>query len=165
MRRSTPDERLTPARQLQKRIDDQLQEYGGGFVRLSRRSPKDAISEVPALRERAKASLRAALSELGSNPSPPEEALALFHAMGSALQVFSGEEAVQMMTHSERAFVDLLLALDFQQAWSVHAAVRKWTPMPIEAEFRCATDAQDRLHNPCIFGYCAICTQSNALTL
>lgn len=123
--------------QLTKRLDDQLQEYGGGFVRLSRRSPKDAISQVPILLERAKSALR---NDLGSvaEPTLHDEALALFHAMGSALQVFTGEEAMQMLTHSERVFVDLLLALDFTQAWSVHAAVRKWTPLPIEAEFRCA---------------------------
>lgn len=114
-----------------------MQEYGGGFVRLSRRSPKDAISQVPILLERAKSALRNDLSSVEA-PTLHDEALALFHAMGSALQVFTGEEAIQMLTHSERVFVDLLLALDFTQAWSVHAAVRKWTPLPIEAEFRCA---------------------------
>lgn len=122
---------------LQQRLNDQILKYGGGaFVRLSRRSPKDAISQCPSLLQRAKDSLRAELSKIES-PTIHDETVAVFHAMSAALQVHSGAEAIEMITHSERAFVDLLLALDFAKQWTVQAAVRKWTEMPIEAEFRC----------------------------
>ena len=112
-------------------------------MRLSRRSPKDAIYQCPVLLERAKNALMTDLTSIES-PTKHDEMLALFHSMSKALQVTSGEEALEMVIHSERVFVDLLLALDFTQAWSVHAAVRKWTAMPIEAEFRCTVAASFR---------------------
>lgn len=121
--------------QLSQRLDAQIRQYNGAFVRLSRRSPKDAIYECPVLLGRAKTALIDELNTLRS-PTLNDEMLALFHAMGRALQVLSGEEALNILTHSERVFVDLLLALDFPKLWSVHAAIRKWTNIPIEAEFR-----------------------------
>lgn len=80
------------------------------------------------------------LAELGAIESPTvnDEAIALFHAMGTGMRVYSGEEAVDLITHSERAYMDLLLALDFIPIWSVKVVVRKWANVPMESEFRSA---------------------------
>lgn len=80
------------------------------------------------------------LAELSAIASPTvnDEAIALFHAMGTGMRVYSGEEAVALITHSERAYMDLLLALDFAPIWSVKVVVRKWANVPMESEFRYA---------------------------
>lgn len=91
------------------------------------------------------------LAELSAIASPTvnDEAIALFHAMGTGMRVYSGEEAVDLITHSERAYMDLLLALDFTPIWSVKVVVRKWANVPMESEFRyvCRLPSPQGLHD------------------
>ena len=88
-------------RRLTTKLDESIAEVGGAaFVRLSSRSPKDAVCLDPAACELA-------LAGKGTN----EKLAWLFQQSMASLRVTSGEQALDIMLDSERCYRDLSAAI------------------------------------------------------
>ena len=129
---------------------------GGAFVRLSSRSPKDGNpldaeqfdrvyqGELRRLQEESPA-------EMDSNSGKANlQFIAFSAAQSQCLKVSTAAEALSLILSSERVFVDLLEALDCQEAkefidhsvqhhqWNEHIVIRQWNDRLDHAmEFRC----------------------------
>lgn len=123
-------------RTLQANLDSAIagvaEDDGGAFVRLSTRSPKDAVclpDDGTAERLQADAA------------TDPNGALAaFFQTSNESLRVGSGAEALQLLLCSERVFMDLLTereAAGAGQPWRMRVCVRRWNPhLRDQLEFR-----------------------------
>eukprot|EP00727_Mastigamoeba_balamuthi_P006205 m51a1_g2203 hypothetical protein (530) ;mRNA; f:166190-168563 len=145
-----PPEDVPEIEALERAIDAQLSTLGAKsfFVRLSSRSPKDAVlypmkgRDTPS--DRVVASLRARLRTVygGVGPATVEqvrwndEYTAMTQAALEALRVTCAREAVQLLSHSERAFRDIHLALEFPKIWSLSVVVRPWVDLDSATELR-----------------------------
>jgi hypothetical protein len=112
------------------------------FVRLSTRSPKDAVDKVPGLipilREQLQQEKRkceeAGDREYGGN----ERLVGLRRAFMRVMAVTNADEALQLIMYSSRAISDIKRALDFadKSSWNLKLIVREFVEIPIEGEFR-----------------------------
>lgn len=135
--------RLPPSRQqlgelrrleteVQRCIDELASEASDGvFVRLSTRSPKDAVAVTPECFERALQHVKAEVGMSGDG-SPAFttncQMVAISDCM-SQLSVSTGEEALQLFSSSERTYSDLLTATasdDLYRAHPLQIVVREY---------------------------------------
>ena len=117
----------------------------GAFVRLSTRSPKDALENSPALRKRATDLLRerlrrANLDRLTGDSLANAKLVAVQEVTSELLSVRSADEAFELLGMSSRCVSDLVRMLthrDDLPTWDLHLIVRRFVPLPPESEFRC----------------------------
>jgi hypothetical protein len=67
------------------------------------------------------------------------EFLSFFTAQIQSLRIQNADEALELLTSSERVYEDLKSALDYadlRNEWGVHICVRKWYNFPVSNEFR-----------------------------
>jgi hypothetical protein len=67
------------------------------------------------------------------------EFLSFFTAQIQSLRIQNADEALELLTSSERVYEDLKSALDYadlRKEWGVHICVRKWYNFPVSNEFR-----------------------------
>jgi hypothetical protein len=131
------DDRLL--KHLASRIDAVIVPYqnsSGAFVRLSTRSPKDAVIAQTKTQEFWKQELEAVGDPEIAAKDENARLIALIKASTNALKVHSGEEAVNLIKVSERSNEDLLLALEFPDSWDMKIIIRKWVSIPPSMEFR-----------------------------
>eukprot|EP00698_Gefionella_okellyi_P003035 TRINITY_DN12856_c0_g1_i1.p1 TRINITY_DN12856_c0_g1~~TRINITY_DN12856_c0_g1_i1.p1 ORF type:complete len:396 (+),score=81.96 TRINITY_DN12856_c0_g1_i1:27-1190(+) len=125
------------------KLDAALSQYAehSAFVRLSARSPKDAAFGSTAMKD----VLRHELEQIPSSLSPVEvqnaEFAAFFRAQLHSLRVHTGAEAVVLLGHSERVFIDLTRTLKLREqvygtTIPVNLVVREWTTLDLNYEFR-----------------------------
>jgi len=65
-----------------------------------------------------------------------EKVIALLEAGLDALKTFDGDSMFSTFLISERVFSDFELALLRKERWNQNLAVRKWTPIDVDMEFR-----------------------------
>eukprot|EP00966_Prymnesium_polylepis_P249327 5764260-Prymnesium_polylepis.2 len=108
------------------------------FVRLSTRSPKDAVDKVERLRRKAVELLRTRLA--AAAPDDNAKLCALQEVTSELLSVSSAPEAFELLGMSSRCISDIVRMLDYRDAlpsWDLHLIVREYRPLPPSAEFRC----------------------------
>lgn len=124
---------------------------GGGsgseraFVRLSTRSPKDAVALVPRLREQLVAALRERFALLpphagGGAPGRNAQLCALDGCMCDLMAVTDGAQAFELIMHSERCVSDLRRMLEHRESlptWDLQLIVREHVRLPPSSEYRC----------------------------
>ncbi|PRP77459.1 hypothetical protein PROFUN_14314 [Planoprotostelium fungivorum] len=133
-----------PLRKLTADLDTAIRSIGGSaFVRLSARSPKDAIMPpIAAVRNR----LRNMERQEGGGNRPNNIMRSLHVEEIHHMKVTSGEEAMTLLLSSHRVLVDLLDATSPQRhsgisdapkdPWSVQVIVRAFEKINPEMEFR-----------------------------
>eukprot|EP01102_Stenamoeba_stenopodia_P013452 TRINITY_DN4369_c0_g1_i1.p1 TRINITY_DN4369_c0_g1~~TRINITY_DN4369_c0_g1_i1.p1 ORF type:complete len:361 (-),score=86.40 TRINITY_DN4369_c0_g1_i1:25-1107(-) len=105
---------------------------GSAFVKLSTRSPKDALTSVENTRFK-----QALMDELKhSDGSANEDTCAFVQACRNSLRVQSGREAIELLLMSSRIREDLQRALEFPNAFKLDIIIREWHPMQASMEFR-----------------------------
>jgi len=124
---------LTRLDQIAQRVDDAITTLGGqAFVKLSTRSPKDALSG--SVNERMVMLYREALQK--SDKSPNQDVIAFARATRDGARVTSGKEALGLLKMSSRIREDFMKALEFPEAFNLNITVRYWVPMNPAMEFR-----------------------------
>lgn len=108
----------------------------GVFVRLTTRSPKDAVLRSPALRDAFSQELAATA---GSKDPDNDEMVALYRAVITAGRVRHGEEAVALLADSTRVREDLQKWIDTASPSEAPPSicVREWRKIEPATEFRC----------------------------
>jgi hypothetical protein len=126
--------------ELTQQIDNAIHQFNGPcFIRLTSRSPKDA----------AQINFQQFLQSHSAS-SPNDKLISYFQLVTSKLQVHSGVEAMDLLSKSERIFLDLQQALDADAEirveadtevhcpWQVGICIRQWDPrINDQWEFRC----------------------------
>ena len=135
---------LTPAlsahiRSLETRLQPAIssltsKERPGCFIKLSSRSPKDAVIQQ---REKITAAFRTALSRQDQPETDNARIIALLSAGAQLLCCETATDAVKLLTTSERVYQDCLLALDQPTRFVMNMCVRAWIPINPRDEFRC----------------------------
>jgi hypothetical protein len=100
----------------------------GAFVKLSTRSPKDAVDKNM---DRVKRHL-----SLTGNESKNDIYFNLRQAFFHTLRVKSAQETLDLMSSSARIISDLLRALEHQEIWDLEIVVREFVEFDIKNEFR-----------------------------
>ena len=122
---------------LAEHIDRATSTGGRAFVRLSTRSPKDAIDKSPALRMRLVQALR---GRLHARSDENAQLCALQDCFGELMSVRDVGEALDLVRHSSRCVSDLVRMLDHLEhlpSWDLHVIVRQYVRLPAASEFRC----------------------------
>ncbi|PRP84149.1 hypothetical protein PROFUN_04140 [Planoprotostelium fungivorum] len=111
-------------------LDRVISDYNhAAFVKLSVRSPKDAVARLSITRERVKEKIRESVEggcsseeELGQN------ICAIRWAAWRGLRVSSGEDALQLLLRSDRIYVDILQHQLFSAkgAWDLNVIVSEF---------------------------------------
>jgi len=101
------------------------------FVKTSFRSPKDATL----LGQKTKDLYLIELDKMETRDSN-EKLIAYMTASGKSLKVLSGNEAINLLTTSERIFEDMELALETPNKFQNGLIIREWIDIPLELEFR-----------------------------
>lgn len=122
-------------------LDSVIASYGGAaFVKLSTRSPKDAVFFGEPVKEHLRQILGQSTVPAGTPEAEEEDIIAFIRAISFALRVSCGHEALTLLTRSERAFQDLLLADlmndNDRDRFSLSLVVRPWVNIDPEFEFR-----------------------------
>ena len=141
---------LTPDQQqhlqtLKDVVDEHVTTTFGGrcFIRLSTRSPKDAIDKVPALRAELVRYLRERLGEVqarGEEVDGNAKLCALNDSMAPLMAVSSSSEFFELVACSSRCVSDIVRCLDYKDdlpSWDLQCIVREFHPVPSSSEFRC----------------------------
>jgi hypothetical protein len=127
---------------LKKRIDHGIQNFGnsdGVFVRLSARSPKDAAFGQTKMKSILKKKIdKLESSTLSEKEIQNMEFRAFFEAQMEGMKIDSAEEAMELLTHSERVYEDLNISLEMQSSlgWKQSVAIRTWIDHDLIYEFR-----------------------------
>lgn len=106
----------------------------GAFVRLSTRSPKDAVDKLPD--ERVVGIVRDELSRAGS--SNTARLVAMRTAFSRAMAISDGAAAFALMANSERIVSDIIRAVEHVPTtdWDLRVVVRRFEALPVAGEFR-----------------------------
>eukprot|EP01129_Flabellula_baltica_P014870 TRINITY_DN725_c0_g2_i1.p1 TRINITY_DN725_c0_g2~~TRINITY_DN725_c0_g2_i1.p1 ORF type:complete len:351 (-),score=83.32 TRINITY_DN725_c0_g2_i1:33-1031(-) len=123
---------------LKERIDECIQSFAARgktvFIRLSSRSPKDAVDKdlsivVPLLKEEM-----AKFDVLGDQ----EKMMALRRAFFRVMEVKNVDDALRLIMYSSRTISDMKRAIDYSDAveWGMQFIVREFVNLPIEYELR-----------------------------
>lgn len=118
---------------VEKRLDDCIHQYGdrGCFVRLSSRSPKDALCFDEPAYTKALAHYRGEFTDAElADPlyDGNLSALAFCEALFPQLRRCSGRDALNLLCSSQRTLEDLLEATEAHEVWSLKLVVREWEP-------------------------------------
>eukprot|EP01089_Gocevia_fonbrunei_P021003 TRINITY_DN7976_c0_g1_i1.p1 TRINITY_DN7976_c0_g1~~TRINITY_DN7976_c0_g1_i1.p1 ORF type:complete len:267 (+),score=35.49 TRINITY_DN7976_c0_g1_i1:240-1040(+) len=130
---------------LKKRLTSCISNYkDGAFVRLSTRSPKDAVDKYPALlhpilqvtlKEQAEID-NVKIQDLEEN----SKLIAIRRAFFRIMKVSNAEEIFNLMMYSARIISDLKRALDYKDLktldWNLKFIIREFVDIPIEYELR-----------------------------
>eukprot|EP00007_Cunea_sp_BSH-02190019_P000529 CAMPEP_0174238740 /NCGR_PEP_ID=MMETSP0417-20130205/12287_1 /TAXON_ID=242541 /ORGANISM="Mayorella sp, Strain BSH-02190019" /LENGTH=384 /DNA_ID=CAMNT_0015317615 /DNA_START=15 /DNA_END=1165 /DNA_ORIENTATION=- len=128
------------------------------FVRLSTRSPKDAVDKGPLIprtvsllaeelrnaKPMSDAELRVSSPEVCAHVrahrglDPQRVLLAVRRAFFGAMAVHDADQALLLLTYSSRVISDLKRALDYAyvQEWNLNLVVRAFVPMDAQGELR-----------------------------
>lgn len=118
-------------------LDALVAHFGGvAFVKLTTRSPKDAVDKPAAGARSLFATELAALLGAGT-PSMQDLVLALQRSFARALCVASGHEAMRLFASSNRIVSDLVRWTKLLPDRVIHVAVRPFVLLPPSSEFRC----------------------------
>jgi len=145
--------------EMKKRLDSVISSYTlqgkDVFVRLSTRSPKDAVDKWP---EKLSPELRQELLQMADEVTSPLDTrerqtkivkagthldnnarlIALKRAFSRVLKMQTAEDVFELMSRSSRAISDLKRAIDYVEhiPWNLKFIVREFVFVPIEGEFR-----------------------------
>jgi hypothetical protein len=137
---------------LRAQVDEKIKGFTGrAFVRMSTRSPKDAIDKIPRLRKQLVVLLREQFSALMAShvgvtpgeaytPTANDQLCALDNCMGELMSVTSGDEAFELMMYSSRCVSDLIRLLDYRDhlpCWDLQIVIRQYVSLPAACEYRC----------------------------
>lgn len=127
-----------PLQELAQRIDGPVRAGGSGaFVRLSKRSGKDAANGDTRLAAQYVQERAAYLAEEPEATLAMADMIAIVRSIGAMLKVESGQEAVMQLSSSQRIFTDLTMAILTQgDSFKTEIHVRAFTPILGELEFR-----------------------------
>ncbi|KAL6058969.1 hypothetical protein QOT17_014497 [Balamuthia mandrillaris] len=132
---------------LKARLEEAIQVFvergNAAFVRLSTRSPKDAVDKdeealrpllVEALLQQQQRSRKASLDELDANDC----LIALRKAFFQRMRVTSADQVFQLMMYSNRTVSDMKRAIDHADKieWNLGLIVREFVAIDIEGELR-----------------------------
>lgn len=123
---------------VQKRVEIAMKDFGndGVFVKLASRSPKDATNRI----EPAKSILKSLLEEYkqsGKKITPDEIVNIVFQAHVSSFRLFTAEEVMMTILHSNRVMTDEIpLVLEHKNEWKEQIVLRRWCDVPVRYEFR-----------------------------
>jgi hypothetical protein len=115
---------------LEKTLDQFIDSKIGAFIKLSSRSPKDAVFKLPHLPQ---------LIQDAKKQGGMDKNLTITHIFHQALKVLNGKEAMFLLTNSQRIYHDLtslLLESDKDHPFKLVLAVRKWIQIYPGFEFR-----------------------------
>eukprot|EP01094_Clydonella_sp_ATCC50884_P021166 TRINITY_DN458_c0_g1_i3.p1 TRINITY_DN458_c0_g1~~TRINITY_DN458_c0_g1_i3.p1 ORF type:complete len:228 (+),score=56.62 TRINITY_DN458_c0_g1_i3:65-748(+) len=121
-------------------IDEAIAKVGGvAFVRLSSRSPKDAVLQSGRM-EACFAELQAEVrADYPQGDEIELERIAFIRACGRALRVKTGKEALDLFVASMRVHDDLSTARRvYGEDVGIQVIVRRWEDLAFEWEFRSA---------------------------
>lgn len=124
-------------------IDEAKEKLGSEFVfvRLSSRSPKDAVLSLPTFRDDYLNAIRKLVREEHALSTTTRVDLntklrALYMAGTSAMRVSSGRDAVGLLVRSERIQGDMREALSKHEVPPMRIAVREFVPFDVTFELR-----------------------------
>ncbi|KAJ5078546.1 cell division cycle protein [Anaeramoeba ignava] len=119
---------------LEQRINTSIESNfnNASFVKLSTRSPKDAVTT--GINEKMKQEFENELKK--SDGSPNQDTIAFVNAKRKCLKVTSGAEALELFRRSSRIREDLMRTLEFPGAFSLAIIIREWVEMDASMEFR-----------------------------
>mmetsp|Transcript_22511 Transcript_22511/g.52122 ORF Transcript_22511/g.52122 Transcript_22511/m.52122 type:complete len:349 (-) Transcript_22511:300-1346(-) len=129
---------------LKQEVDDHVAGTFRGkpvFMRLSTRSPKDAMDKLPRLRAQLVGMLR---DRLNASDGDNAKLSTLQDCLTELAAVRSAAEFIELVSHSSRCVSDLVRLLDYQDdlpSWDLHIIIREFVPIPGSAEFRCFVHA------------------------
>eukprot|EP00007_Cunea_sp_BSH-02190019_P001082 CAMPEP_0174235266 /NCGR_PEP_ID=MMETSP0417-20130205/4772_1 /TAXON_ID=242541 /ORGANISM="Mayorella sp, Strain BSH-02190019" /LENGTH=348 /DNA_ID=CAMNT_0015313751 /DNA_START=167 /DNA_END=1210 /DNA_ORIENTATION=+ len=109
---------------------------GGAFVKLSSRSPKDATSVGERCMNLFEQFLRNVKEKEHREVTSNDRFQALNYAHIYAMRSHTGEEALSLLSRSERICTDLELALERPVEWTQKIVIREWMCIPLQFEFR-----------------------------
>jgi len=145
---SIPPEQLPVLEQLTAELREHMQpllaDGGGVFVRLSKRSPKDASLDDPDLKQKFIEEVKK-VEELGVGPEGEFRVkgdvaylIALVRVVTDVLCVRSAEQAMEIISKSDRVFTDLTLdMLQQEEDYACNIILRRFdTSLRPEMEFR-----------------------------
>eukprot|EP01122_Echinamoeba_exundans_P015346 TRINITY_DN7238_c0_g1_i1.p1 TRINITY_DN7238_c0_g1~~TRINITY_DN7238_c0_g1_i1.p1 ORF type:complete len:359 (-),score=61.52 TRINITY_DN7238_c0_g1_i1:115-1164(-) len=125
---------------LEGRLEKLIEKFPqGAFVRLSTRSPKDAVLLSPKLYENLEKFIN------DETEDPNADTVAWYKAAVHTMKVTSGAEAVALLCSSGRSNTDLTAAIDANKSKDegedvelddMHLIVREWTCVEPQMEFR-----------------------------
>lgn len=123
------------------RLAAEMSAMGGScFVKTSSRSAKDHADPV-----RLREDFRAILASLSDAESENARMVAMSYASMALLRMSDAKRVIEVLCGSERIWHDMKLALSAQGAdaggadpsWAESLALREWTPLEPDMEFRC----------------------------
>ncbi len=119
-------------------IQPLVKEFGGAFVRLSTRSPKDAALVIPAMKQMLRDGISKSKFKANTPEADAEDMILFTDACGKCLKVKSGAEALHLLLHSQRAYDDLSRAelVLGKEHFDMGVIVRGWVDISPEWEFR-----------------------------
>ena len=134
----TDEELVGPLKALSDRLDGPVRAGGNGaFVRLSKRSGKDASNGDTRLADEYVRERTAYCAEEPNVPLQVADVIAVARALATLLKVNSGAEAVVQLSSSQRIFTDLTMAiLQLGDTFSTEIHIRSFAPLLPEMEFR-----------------------------
>lgn len=130
------------ARKIDKLKEKEFRESPQIFIRLNPRSPKDGVmypgcSRYTWLRMRVSEGMEEINRIQGTPIEIKHRKQALLASLAiQALAIETGEEAVDLLTNSERTFRDINQALQFPKLWDMKGIMRSFEPIPYHNEFR-----------------------------
>eukprot|EP00475_Leptophrys_vorax_P023699 TRINITY_DN32513_c0_g1_i1.p1 TRINITY_DN32513_c0_g1~~TRINITY_DN32513_c0_g1_i1.p1 ORF type:complete len:375 (+),score=101.55 TRINITY_DN32513_c0_g1_i1:25-1149(+) len=131
---------------VKRKLDEAIAQFlpNGAFVRLSTRSPKDAVDkcEPEKLVEQIAKFIKREMTK--KNIQDPEELdinsklICVRRAFFERMRVFSSEDVFKLLAVSYRTTGDLIRAVENVDVspWNMKFVVREFVEMPIETEFR-----------------------------
>ena len=109
---------------------------GRGFVKLSTRSPKDAVDHLSSTLDLLRTEIAGLLNRVEA-PTAQQLIIAQQQAFFNAMCVQSGEQAIELLAKSGRVVSDLVRWCALLPERSIRVVVRPFVMIPPWAEFRC----------------------------
>jgi hypothetical protein len=126
------EEKEKMIKKIETNLDNALKEFNmKAFVKLSTRSPKDAIVDISNLKMK-----ETLLELLKQSKTPNEDTIAFSNAKRICSVFTSGKEVLDLFSKSSRIREDLMKALEFPNAFQLNFIVREWSEMDASMEFR-----------------------------
>lgn len=125
---------------ISERLDKVFKEFGGtgAFVKLSTRSPKDAVLSSQKIKQIIEEELGESEQDEYKGLDWSTRALIAFtRACSKTMKVTSGREAIELLFNSDRTYQDILrMKLMLGDKFEMKLIARKWVDIDPELEFR-----------------------------
>jgi hypothetical protein len=105
---------------------------GSAFVKLSTRSPKDAIDAVCKNNAEKAEQLESTIKQKIKSTKNADESLIEKNCRAQMMRVTNGSDAFDLLQYSDRVYEDIMN----QQQTTLHILMRKWIDIPVELELR-----------------------------